>query len=124
MGTVQTIDADVPAKRRQVQETAEFPAYELFEVTSPKNDETFRDNGGRVSISLVLQPRLLRDHTISIFMDGKGIGGGRSTSLTLSNVDRGSHRVHATVVGKDGEQITSTPAVTFHLHRTSVTTAP
>ena len=121
VGTVQTIDADVPAKSREAPET-EFPAYELFEVATPKNDETFRDNGGQVSITLVLQPKLFRDHTISIFMDGKdlGGGGGRTTSVTLSNVDRGSHRVHATVVGKDGEQIVSTAAVTFHLHRASV----
>ncbi len=125
VGTVQTIDADVPSASTEPVKVPAFPGYEIFEISSPKNDETFRDNGGVVSIQLTLQPRLFRDHTISIFMDGKDIGGGgRSTGLTLQNVDRGSHRVHATVVGKDGEQVASTPAVTFHLHRTSVIPPP
>ena len=120
VGTVQTVDTPAPAVSKKQPEQASFPGYEVFEVTSPKNDETFRDNGGLVSIQLTLQPKLFRDHTINIFMDGKDIGGGRSTSVTLQNVDRGSHRVHATVVGKDGAQVTSTSPVTFHLHRTSV----
>ena len=124
VGTVQTVDTPTPAAGKKQPEEGTFPGYDLFEVASPKNDETFRDNGGLVSIQLTLQPRLFRDHTISIFMDGKDIGGGRSTSVTLQNVDRGSHRVHATVVGKDGQQVTSTAPVTFHLHRTSVLTSP
>ena len=124
VGTVQTISAPTPSASRQPVAQPTHPGYEVFEVSSPENDQTFRDNGGLISIQLILQPRLFRDHTISIFMDGKVLGGGgRSTSITLQNVDRGSHSVHATVVGKDGEQVANTPAVTFHLHRTSTTNA-
>ena len=119
---VQTVDTPAPSATVETVKPSEHPGYTVFEVTSPKAGETFRDNGGLVSIQLTLVPRLFRDHTISIFMDGKELGSGRSTSITLQNVDRGSHSVNANVVGKDGQQVTSTPTVTFHLHKTSVST--
>ena len=124
VGSVQTVDTPIPRASAKKVAQPQFPGYETFAVASPTDGQTFRDNGGLVSIQLTLQPRLFRDHTINIFMDGKDIGSGRSTSVTLQNVDRGSHSVHATVVGKDGDQVTSTTPVTFHLHRSSAISAP
>jgi hypothetical protein len=101
-------------------EEAEFSGYDVFEVVSPENDQTFRDEGGTIPIMLRLEPGLHRDHVINIFMDGEDLGGnGRSTSLTLQNVDRGTHSVHAVIVDQDGKQLAATNTVAFHLHRTS-----
>ena len=125
LGHVQTISSPTPVESAEPVEHDAPPGYDVFEVASPKNDETLRDNGGVVEIRLTIEPRLFRDHTISIFMDGKELGGGgRSPGIILQNVDRGTHVVHATIVGKNSEQVTSTSPITFHLHRTSVLSSP
>ena len=101
--------------------TPAYPEYEVFEVSKPAHDETLRDNGGYVAIQITLKPGLFRDHTVAIYMDGEDLGGsGRGTSITLQNVDRGSHTVHAVIRDQDGKEIERTQGVTFHLHRTSV----
>ena len=92
--------------------------YTEFSVTTPVNDEVMRDNVGLVKVALQLAPALKPDHKINILMDGTALGeGGKSTSITLQNVDRGTHTVSATVVDKSGKEIKRTEVVTFHLKR-------
>lgn len=94
--------------------------YEEFKVTSPSNDTVIRDNGGNVRVSLSLSPGLQSGHSIEIMMDGQSIGSGQSTSLTLTEVDRGTHTVQATVKDKDGKVIARSNSVIFHLKRGGV----
>ena len=91
--------------------------YEEFKVTSPENDTTIRDNGGNVHVSLSLSPGLQSGHSIEIFMDGQAIGSGSSTSLTLADVDRGTHTVRATVKDAEGKDVVRSNSVIFHLRR-------
>ncbi len=121
VGSVQTYEApSLPAPGPSSVEKAVVPSYEVFAVVTPTDDETLRDNGGTVPVSLKISPGLGPDHSISIFMDGKDLGGdGRTTSLTLEDVDRGSHTIYAAVLDGDGKQVARTDPVTFHLHRTS-----
>ena len=98
----------------------ESAGYEAFTVTSPENDTTIRDNGGNVRVSLTLSPGLRSGHSIEIYMDGKAIGSGNSTSLTLTDVDRGTHTVRATVKDGDGREIARSNSVIFHLRRGGV----
>ena len=98
---------------------AGFTGYESFAISSPANDETVRDNGGSVSIALTLKPSLQSGHVVDIRMDGASIGRGSSTSITLTNVDRGSHTVQAAVLDGDGAEVARTDSVTFHLKRAS-----
>lgn len=94
--------------------------YEEFKVTSPDNDATIRDNGGTVSVSLSLSPGLQSGHTIEVMMDGSPIGRGASTSLTLTDVDRGTHTVQAAVKDADGKVVVRSNSVIFHLKRGGV----
>lgn len=99
----------------------EKPAgYEQFKVTSPDNDATIRDNNGNVSVSLSLTPGLQSGHSIEVFMDGRAIGSGKSTSLTLTDVDRGTHTVQAAIKDSEGKEITRSNSVVFHLRRGGV----
>jgi len=118
---VQTYEApELPENEVPQGEGDGFSGYESFAIVVPNNDETFRDNGGLVEVKLQLTPGLQRGHRISVYMDGQSLGGeGRSTSLVLRNVDRGSHRLHAAVVDEEGDEVARTEPVVFHMHRTS-----
>ena len=93
--------------------------YETFEIASPSDDQAVRDNGGTVSIQLTLVPGLRSGHQIEIFMDGASLGSGAATTASITNVDRGSHSVHAVVRDGDGKELARTGAITFHLLRAS-----
>jgi hypothetical protein len=92
-------------------------SYEEFTVTSPANDATIRDNGGSVRVSLSLSPALRGGHSIEVMMDGQSIGSGKGTSLTLTDVDRGTHTVQASVKDAQGKEIVRSNSVIFHLKR-------
>lgn len=94
--------------------------YEEFKVTSPSNDATIRDNGGNVQVSLSLTPGLQSGHSIEIMMDGQPIGSGGGTSVTLTDVDRGTHTVQATVKDAEGKVVSRSNSVIFHLRRGGV----
>lgn len=90
--------------------------YDSFVVTSPENGAGIRSNSGNVSISLSLNPALRGGHKIIISMDGKEVGSG--SSVSLQNVDRGTHSISASVVDENGKQLISTSS-TFSLLRAS-----
>ena len=96
---------------------AEPAGYTEFKVTSPANDQTIRDNGGNVSVSLTLVPGLKGGHSIEVLMDGQSIGSGSGTSVTLTEVDRGTHTVQATIKDDEGKEIARSNSVIFHLKR-------
>ncbi|GMQ95710.1 MAG: DUF4124 domain-containing protein [Gammaproteobacteria bacterium] len=91
--------------------------YEEFKVTSPLNDAVLRDNGGNVSVSLSLTPGLRDGHSIEFMMDGQPIGSGSSTSVTLTEIDRGTHTVQAAITDSEGKEIARSNSVIFHLKR-------
>jgi len=102
------------------EEDEEEQRYEEFKVSQPADDQTIRDNGGNVSIRLSVAPGLQGNHTIDILMDGKTLGSGKSTAITLTNVDRGSHSVRATIKDEEGNVVARTDSITFHLQRAAV----
>lgn len=90
-----------------------------IEISSPSNDEPIRENTGNITISVSVAPGLSGDHTIRITMDGGVISSGRGSYVSLTNVDRGTHTVAASLLGAGGEVIARSPTVTFHLLRAS-----
>jgi len=97
--------------------TSEPAGYETFQVTNPSNDATIRDNGGNVRVSLSLSPGLQSGHSIEVMMHGQSIGSGRGTSVTLTDVDRGTHTVQAAVKDNEGNEVARSNSVIFHLKR-------
>jgi hypothetical protein len=95
----------------------EAAGYTEFKVTSPTNDQTIRDNGGNVSVSLSLTPGLRGGHKIDVMMDGQSIGRGSGTSVTLTEVDRGTHTVQASIKDQEGKEVARSNSVIFHLKR-------
>jgi hypothetical protein len=92
-------------------------AYEKLTITSPKMNETIRNNDGIVPISFTLTPEggLKEGDEYRLMLDGRPLEQGGET--TLVNVDRGSHTVKLQVVDANGVPKLSSQAVIFHLHR-------
>ena len=96
--------------------------YTKLEITEPADNSTIRDNAGQVNIKLALEPALqdAQGDAIAILLDGKEIGQGKTTALSVSNVDRGAHTLQALVKNADGSTLIESSSVTFNLIRTSV----
>ena len=107
----QPLPKSAPAKKD------EPDGYEEFAVTSPSNDATIRNSGGNVQVRVSLSPGLRSGHSIEVTMDGKSIGSGSGTSITLTEVDRGTHTVQAAVKDDGGKVIARSNSVIFHLKR-------
>lgn len=99
---------------------AQDESYQSFAIVTPTDDASIRDNAGNVDIKVLLEPGLQSAHRIRFLLDGQPFGEAvTSTSVTLANVDRGTHSLTAIVTSADGEELARTEPVTFHLHRVS-----
>ncbi len=96
--------------------TATTATYRTLQITSPAQDETIQGTGGQVAVQLNLDPALQTGHRIRVLLDGQPVGGeSPGLSLTLPQVDRGTHTLQASVVSANGEMVIGSTAVTFHV---------
>ncbi|HTT08712.1 MAG TPA: DUF4124 domain-containing protein [Gammaproteobacteria bacterium] len=120
---VDTIPADKPEKAGASPQPSEARHYEVTFI-SPKGDEAIRENEGNVDISVQLNPPLNAGDTIQFSMDGQPQGDpGGATEMSLTNVDRGTHTVEATVRDPGGKTLGSA-STTFTLQRFSLLNKP
>ena len=115
---VKSLDpASVPASQPAKQELDKL--YTGLEITSPQNDLAIRDNEGNVTVTVALTPNLRAGHNLVLYLDGKKQSSGKTSTLRMQQIDRGTHQLRVAVVdAEDREQIGSA-TVTFHLLRFS-----
>ena len=122
------------AEKIQVQEVMTIPAetapppspgtksksdyqYKELRITQPLNDSAVRENSGRVTISVVLSPRLRSGDSLVISMDGQEVSRGKSRTVSIDNVDRGTHNISAEVISAEDRSLISADPVSFTLLR-------
>ncbi len=93
--------------------------YQEFSVLTPEHDSIVRENSGKVTISIRVEPNIFveRGDILVIYMDDKEIARGDQTSIMLDNVDRGTHSVKAQILNNRGEIINETDVTKFTLQR-------
>jgi len=101
------------------QESNTPPRYREVAITSPGDDKAVRSNNGNITIRMSVKPSLRPGDRLVLKMDGEEIASGRATSVSLRNVDRGTHTLSASVVGRDGTTLAGSQPVKFHLLRHS-----
>jgi Domain of unknown function (DUF4124) len=97
--------------------------YKSVRILEPGKDATIRDNQGIVRVRVALDPPLMTraGHKIQYYLNGEPHGTPlASSSITFSNLDRGTYTLSATIVDTSGAALMSTEPVIFHLHRESV----
>jgi hypothetical protein len=97
--------------------TADFSYKKLF-VSKPADGSSIRSNTGNVSISVNSEPSLRSGHRILITMNGKELSKGTGKSVSLTNVDRGTHTVTVSIIDSSSNTIISTSS-SFSILRAS-----
>ncbi len=105
---------DTGVSARQVK----FTGYDSIEIVSPEDGGIVRSNDGRVPVVVVLEPGLQQSHFITVYLDGRAYKGryGRS-EITLTGVDRGTHRLYVTVRDSKGKTLIRSATISFTLHK-------
>ncbi|MDH5425243.1 MAG: hypothetical protein OEY29_09635 [Gammaproteobacteria bacterium] len=97
--------------------------YQSISITSPEDQAVIRGNNGNVTVSLSIQPALQTafSHSINIFVDGKVIKTGITTSsILLNDLDRGGHTITAQIVDLKKKLLKSSQSITVHIKRHSI----
>ena len=98
----------------------EVTKYSYLKITSPENQGTIRNNEGNFTISITVKPPLnvKQGHYFSVSLDGSMIHDKlTSSSASMSNIDRGTHKLSVTIKNKSGKILRKSKITTIHLHR-------
>lgn len=92
-----------------------------LEILSPENDQTIRDGSGTLVVEVASEPPLEPNHFFQVMLDQTIAGEPtQSSSITLAQVDRGTHTLRVAVVNARGQQQALSNAKTVHIKRTSL----
>jgi hypothetical protein len=106
----------VPTVAVRAQE--ETGPYQQLQIASPQNGSAFWSGAGEVTIKVMVQPPLQEGHRLRVYLDQELAG--ETPTLTLTNVNRGTHEVYAEIVDQAGRRLIESPKISFTLHRPSV----
>ena len=125
VGEIMTVPSQ-PVTQSSERETEKPKAvnYDSVTITSPANEQTFRNNESavvRVSVTLIPPLQVRFGHMVQLLVNGQSTGDpGRRLSFSLTEVERGAHQLQAVVVGADGNVIERSPVSRFFVHKPSV----
>jgi hypothetical protein len=99
-----------------------FTGYSEVTIVNPQADETIWDNEGGLAVRARVEPGLQSGlgHKLQFLLDGQPAGAAEdSVSMTLTEIERGSHSLSAIVVDGDGKQLARAPSINFHIKKVS-----
>lgn len=91
-------------------------------VAQPEPDSVAWNIGGELPVAVEVQPALdiAAGHRVVFHLNGEAKESIAGIATTLSGVNRGTHQVHATVINADGDELSRSGSVTFHVRQTSI----
>lgn len=113
----QTIEAPPPPSFVYERSQAAPERYTRVEIVEPADDAQIRENTGNLTVSVAVEPGLSGSDRVAILVDGQEAASGTQTSFTLTNLDRGTHRLTAVIRSPDGKAVITSPAISFHMLR-------
>jgi len=110
-----------PAEENLEDKVIAIPKYQVT-ITNPAQNESFQ-NPESITVTANISPVLnvMRADKLVFKLDGKIMGAAQaSTSITLTELERGSHILLVSIVDKTGKVIKKSKSVLFHVHRRSI----
>lgn len=94
--------------------------YTTAYILQPENDSTVPPGQLDVVVQVALEPTLQPGHLLQLYFDGQAYGEPvAGTAFSINELMRGSHSIHAKIIGPDGEVLVTTDPVVIFVHRAS-----
>ncbi|WJG08927.1 DUF4124 domain-containing protein [Aliiglaciecola sp. LCG003] len=93
------------------------PSYQLS-ISSPSDQETIRNNLGKVSVTAKISP--IGNGKFQLYLDGTLAQTSPAPSFQLQDVDRGEHSIQVKFVSHKGKILASSQSIVFFLHQASI----
>jgi hypothetical protein len=95
--------------------------YESFEFISPLADESFFGSSLEITVRLRSEPDLAPGDQVRIYMDGRQVDEAKDRyEHTFTNLDRGAHKVTATIFDREGRPKIEAQPRTFYIKQPSI----
>lgn len=94
--------------------------YESVQIVTPANDAAIRSNSGDITLKINSTPALKANHLYAVFLDGTKVQESAAASVTLNNLNRGSHTVIVHIYDENEQTLATSSPITFHLLRASI----
>ncbi|MGQ0384289.1 MAG: DUF4124 domain-containing protein [Gammaproteobacteria bacterium] len=95
-------------------------SYQRLAIVQPQADQVFFGADATVTVAVELDGTLQPDHTLVFFVNGNRRPADGGLALTLSNLDRGSHFLRASVLDRNGQPLITSQQLAFHIREPSV----
>ncbi len=92
--------------------------YDSCSFSQPTADQVFF-NTFDVTVVLQAQPALRFGDQVNLTLDGKPVPTATGGQFTLTQLDRGTHSVQATILNAAGKTLCQTPSVSFNIRQPS-----
>ena len=101
--------------------SGELPiVYDTLLISSPKDQQTIRDNAGNLIVEVVVPRNIASEHQLKLLIDGSVISIYDGNDFDLKNLDRGTHELQLQISNTEsGEVYKSSPVVNFTMLRYS-----
>jgi Domain of unknown function (DUF4124) len=100
-------------------EPPDQPAYQSISIVSPSPDQVFFGADASVTLTADLGGTLQPGHLVMFYLNGSGRPAD-GLSLSLSNLERGSYSLRASVLDENGNPVITSPQTTFHVRMPSI----
>jgi len=91
--------------------------YRQLQLSGLPEQEAIRANNGNFSVQVAITPKLAPQHRLQLLIDGQPYGTpSATTTLQVTNIDRGEHRIAVQVLAGD-QVVQSSPEQTISVQR-------
>ncbi len=101
------------------EESPEVQPYDTLSIVSPTPDQVFFGADAAVTVAAELGGTLRPDHSIVFFVNGNRRPA-NSLSMELTDLDRGSYFLRASILDGNGKQVITSQQTTFHVREPSI----
>ncbi|WP_432468554.1 DUF4124 domain-containing protein [Agarivorans sp. Z349TD_8] len=103
--------------RAAVKKAEKTIKYQL-NISQPLNEQTIRDNQGKITIKAATSPAPNNSMSYKLVLDQLPQGQlSKQAHFQLTNIDRGAHTIQVQLVDSSGKLIASSETITIFLHR-------
>lgn len=110
LGDTSKPDADQP----------EMARYDSLTIVSPTPDQSFFGGDVSVPVTAEIGGTLQPDHSLVFFVNGNRTETADGQSIVLTNLERGTHFLRASILDRNGQPVITSQQIAIHIRRPSI----